>query len=125
MAFDYCSPHTSELLGQPWRAWLRTYRGHERGAHYLADPGTQDITTQVCLDQLPPGRVCTQAAYLQRWGIEALVEEGRQAWADSATRPDLQAMAMRSRVREAQALLDPHGLGAFSVIEWSADAVTD
>jgi len=28
------------------------------------------------------------------------------------------AMTMRSRVSEAAALLDPNGLGAFSVVEW-------
>jgi hypothetical protein len=27
-------------------------------------------------------------------------------------------MVMRSRVSEAEALLDPNGLGAFSVVEW-------
>ena len=42
---------------RPWREWLRTYRGHERGGHYLADPGAQDITAEVAVDQLPePGR---------------------------------------------------------------------
>ena len=33
--------------------------------------------------------------------------------------PDLAAMAMRSRVREAEALLDPSGLGGFTVLEWA------
>ena len=28
-------------------------------------------------------------------------------------------MAMRSRVREAEALLDPAGLGGFTVLEWA------
>jgi len=28
-------------------------------------------------------------------------------------------MRMRSRVREAEALLDPAGLGSFSVLEWA------
>ena len=36
----------------PWREWLRTYVGHERGAHYLTEPGGQDITVQVMIDQL-------------------------------------------------------------------------
>ena len=65
----------------PWRAWLRTYRGHERGRHPLADPGDQDITVDVALDQLPePDAVRTQAQFLRRWGIDELVDEGRAAW---------------------------------------------
>ena len=36
------------------------------------------------------------------------------------TAPDLTAMRMRSRVNEAEALLDPAGLGAFWVGEWDA-----
>ena len=111
---------TSELAQMPWREWLRTYRGHERGGHYLADPGSQDITAQVVLDQLPvPDAVRTQAQFLQRWGIDELVEEGRRAWAVAAAAPTLAAMKMRSRVREAEALLDPAGLGGFLALEWS------
>ena len=37
-----------------------------------------------------------------------------------AARPDLEAMAMRSRVSESEALLDPAGLGGFTVAEWIA-----
>ncbi|MFM8507005.1 MAG: hypothetical protein ACKOBR_04860, partial [Actinomycetota bacterium] len=55
---------------------------------------------------------------LRAYGIEPLVEEGRTAWQQSAAHPDLAAMTMRSRVSEAAALLDPNGLGAFSVVEW-------
>ena len=120
LAVDYVTPRTAEVAQMPWREWLRTYRGHERGGHYLADPGSQDITAQVVLDQLPaPDAVRTQAQFLQRWGIDELVEEGRQAWAVAAAAPTLAAMKMRSRVREAEALLDPAGLGGFLVLEWS------
>ena len=120
LALDYVTPRTSELAQMPWREWLRTYRGHERGGHYLADPGSQDITAQVALDQLPvPDAVRTQAQFLQRWGIDELVEEGRRAWAAAAAAPTLAAMKMRSRVREAEALLDPAGLGGFLALEWS------
>jgi hypothetical protein len=103
----------------PWRDWLRTYRGHARGGHYLTAPGEQDITADVALDQLPaPDVVGTQAQFLGRWGIAGLVDEGREAWARAAASPDLRALAMRSRAREAEALLDPAGLGAFTVAEW-------
>lgn len=120
LAFDYCSALTASLALRPWREWLRTYRGHERGGHYLREVGAQDITAEVCLDQLPePGALRTQAQFLQRWDIEELVEEGRVAWEAAAHRPGLEALRMRSRLREAESLLDPAGLGAFNALEWS------
>lgn len=125
MALDYCVERTADLLAGSWRDWLRTYRGQSRGAHYLAEPGAQDITAQVCIDQLPVATVTSQAQLLQRWGIAELVEEGRQAWDAAAARPDLRAMAMRSRAREAEALLDPHGLGGFAALTWTAGVDTD
>lgn len=119
VVFDYCSATTAELAARPWREWLRTYRGHERGAHYLAAPGSQDITTEVAIDQLPePDTVRTQAQWLQLHGVDELVAEGKEYWEHHAARPDLAAMKMRSRVSEAEALLDPAGLGGFMVLEW-------
>ena len=50
-------------------------------------PGSQDITAQVCIDQLPsPQVVGSQRDFLRRWGIDELVEEGRRAWAAAAAR---------------------------------------
>jgi SAM-dependent MidA family methyltransferase len=119
LAIDYSTPRTAALAAEPWRAWLRTYRGHARGAHYLRDAGHQDITAQVCVDQLPePAAVRDQAHFLRRWGIDELVEEGRVEWARAAARADLAALRMRSRIREAESLLDPGGLGGFLAIEW-------
>jgi len=116
--FDYCTPLTAGAAMSPWREWLRTYANHERGVHYLTNPGSQDITTQVMLDQLDtvaePETLRTQAQFLQLWGIDDLVDEGRRAWDAAASKPDLAAMKMRSRISEAAALLDPTGLGAFS-----------
>ena len=120
LCIDYVTARTVEVANMPWREWLRTYRGHERGAHYLAAVGDQDVTTQVVLDQLPePEAVRTQAQFLQRWGIDDLVEEGRVAWEMAASAPTVAAMKMRSRIREAEALLDQAGLGAFLALEWS------
>ncbi|MEN9505194.1 MAG: hypothetical protein RI958_1120 [Actinomycetota bacterium] len=119
LVIDYVTATTAELAAMPWRSWLRTYRGHERGRHYLADVGGQDVTTQVALDQLPvPDTIRTQQQFLQLWGIDDLVDEGRTAWEAAAARPDLAALRMRSRVREADALLDPAGLGGFLVLEY-------
>ena len=94
-------------------------RGHAPGGHYLADAGEQDITAEVCIDQLPePSAVRSQAQWLQLHGIGELVEHGKAYWAEHAARPDLAALRMRSRVSEAEALLDPAGLGAFTIAEW-------
>ena len=39
----------------------------------------------------------------------------------TAARPDLHALRMRSRVREAESLLDPSGLGGFLVSSGGVD----
>jgi SAM-dependent MidA family methyltransferase len=121
LAFDYCTPRTAMLAASPWRDWLRTYRRHERGAHYLRDIGEQDVTAQVCVDQLPDVTAArTQSQFLQRWGIDELVEEGRVVWTAQAARPNLHALRMRSRIREAESLTDPTALGGFLAMEWSS-----
>jgi len=123
VVIDYMVATTSELARRPWREWLRTYAGHEKGAHYLLGPGEQDITGDVCIDQLramsgEPIALRTQAHFLQRWGIDELVEEGKRIWTEKAARPDLEAVKMRSRVSESEALTDPGGLGGFTVVEF-------
>jgi SAM-dependent MidA family methyltransferase len=119
LVIDYSRATTADSAQLPWRDWLRTYRRHDRGAHYLAAVGEQDITADVALDQLPPpDSLRTQAEFLRQWGIDELVDEGRREWAANAARPTVAALTMRSRVREAEALLDPDGLGGFTVAEW-------
>ena len=118
--FDYARPTTAAVCDLDWREWLRTYRGHQRAGHYLEAPGSMDITCDVMIDQVPtPGAVRTQADFLSRWGIDELVESGRQAWHDAASMPTLEAIKMRSRVGEAEALLDATGLGGFAALEWA------
>ena len=76
------------MAARPWREWLRTYRGHERGDHPLRHPGTQDITCDVALDQLAsvqePDAVRSQAQFLALHGLDDLVAEGRRQWAERA-----------------------------------------
>lgn len=119
---DYCTPLTAEVAAMPWREWLRTYVAHGRGVHYLRNAGEQDITTQVCIDQLAairePDAVRSQSQFLQLWGIDELVAEGKRIWEESAASPTLTAMKMRSRISESEALLDESGLGSFTVLEW-------
>ncbi|MFQ5556814.1 MAG: hypothetical protein ACE5GB_04815, partial [Acidimicrobiales bacterium] len=107
---------------------LRVHRGHGRGdlgrddRRWLDDPGSRDITADVAFDQLQldhaAARTATQAAFLREHGIDELVRDGRRIWADRAHVGDLEALRARSRVSEAEALLDPDGMGAFTVMEW-------
>jgi len=121
VVIDYCST-TPDLAARSWQEWLRTYRSHGRGGPPLEEPGGQDITCEVAVDQLsrvrPPDAIGTQVEFLAAHGIEALVDTARAAWQERAHIGDLEAMKARSRIGEADALLDPAGLGAFAVLEW-------
>ena len=117
LVIDYGVELTAELVG---REWLRTYRSHDRGGDPFEAPGRTDITYDVPFDQLPSGaNMVTQAEFLRRWGIDDLVDEGRRIWQERAHLGDLTAIRARSRVTEAEALLDEVGLGAFLVAEWT------
>jgi SAM-dependent MidA family methyltransferase len=122
VVFDYGTT-TGALAERDPDEWLRTYRRHERGSHVLADLGSQDITVEVCVDQLSrvrtPSAVESQADLLRRFGIEELVAEGRRLWIERAHIGDLEAVRARSRIGEAEALLDPAGLGGFLVMTWT------
>jgi SAM-dependent MidA family methyltransferase len=118
LAFDYTDT-TASMAARPQAEWLRTYRSHGRGGHHLEAPGTQDITVEVALDQLPPpSAAATQAEWLRGAGIEDLVDAARRRWAERAGIGDLEAVRARSVPLEAEALCDPAGLGAFTALEW-------
>ena len=121
LVFDYCSSSTTDIATSPWREWLRTYRDHGRGEHYLANPGSQDITVQVMLDQLqnrfPTLTISRQSDWLKHWGIEQLVDEGNQYWEMHKGSPGLAAIKMRSRRTELGSICGDEGLGLFSVME--------
>ncbi len=118
---DYADASAS-LAARPWLDWVRTYRGHSRGGHPLDDPGGQDVTCEVAVDQLAHSRVpdCdgSQAAFLAAHGIEELAAAARAGWQAGAAKGDLAALRHKSRIGEAAALLDPAGLGGFRVLEW-------
>jgi len=120
LLFDYCSTSTVEIALTPWREWLRTYQDQVRGTHYLSGPGSQDITIQVMLDQLPARfTTSTQADFLTQWGIDELVREGTEYWESMKNAPDVAAMKMRSRASEAKSLAGTGSLGDFCVMEFS------
>ena len=122
VAVDYADT-TPSLARRPWTEWVRTYRGHGPGGHPLEQVGGQDITSEVASDQLARTRPLTlvrsQADFLRAHGLDQLVEEARLRWREGAARADLDALAARSRVSEAEALTDPSGLGGFAVLEWA------
>jgi len=118
LVVDYAST-TAEMAARPVDEWLRTYRDHERGGTPVDAPGGQDVTAEVAVDQLAPGATaCTQADFLRTHGIDALVEVGRRQWEERAHLGDLEALKARSRIAESEALLEPSGLGGFTVLEW-------
>jgi SAM-dependent MidA family methyltransferase len=122
VVLDYAAT-TADLAKRSPAEWLRTYRDHASGGHYLADLGHQDVTCEVAVDQLAsvqaPTRDRSQADWLRDHGLDELVAEGKRLWAERAHVGDLAAVASRSRITEAEALSDPTGLGAFRVLEWA------
>ena len=115
IVIDYCRTASADVE-------VRTYAQHGPGGDPLEHLGLKDITVDVDLAQLeqvrPASATRTQADWLVAHGIEDLVEEGRRVWAESAAVGDLAALRMRSRIREAEALVEPTGLGGFTVAEW-------
>ena len=102
---------------------VRTYAEHGRAGDPLTNLGNKDITIDVDLAQLQArtrraDRISSQADWLDALGMGELVAAGRKIWDDAASIGDLAALKARSRIREAEALADPAGLGAFFVAEW-------
>jgi SAM-dependent MidA family methyltransferase len=123
---DYAAPWR-ELIARGG-GWLRTYATHARGSGPLRDVGRQDITADVPIEMVEAAAArvgvrlttCTQGEWLRGLGVDDLVAEGRARWEAGAAAPDLAALAGRSRVTEAAALLEPSGLGAHTVFELRA-----
>lgn len=116
IAIDYARQRSAEVE-------VRTYLDHELAGDPLDQLGRKDITVDVDLEQLQrvagsADQISTQSAWLEGHGISALVEEGRTVWRENAAIGDLASLRLRSRIREAEALLDPEGLGGFTVAEW-------
>jgi SAM-dependent MidA family methyltransferase len=121
---DYAA-EVADLAERGQRGWLRTYRAHRRGTPPLDEPGSSDITADVALGALRRAAARqgftldaehTQAGWLRGLGLDELVVEGRAAWAERAHLGDLEALKARSTIHEADALTDPEGLGAHSVV---------
>ncbi|HEY4408934.1 MAG TPA: SAM-dependent methyltransferase [Acidimicrobiia bacterium] len=119
---DYAAP-VEDLAARGQTGWLRTYRAQRPGGSPLEAPGAQDITGDVPVEGLHRAAAAaglsvltevTQADWLRSLGVDDLVAEARAAW-HGRDATDLAAIAARSRVHEADALLDQAGLGAHRV----------
>jgi SAM-dependent MidA family methyltransferase len=134
-AFHAVQPELPLDTWFPWefraQGWLAEVRSRLIDGHLLViDYGMttaelaqrEDITCDVAIDQMrgqgQPTEMCTQAEFLRANGIEELVAEGLAVWNERAHLGDLAAIRGRSAMREADALLDPDGLGAFVVLQW-------
>ena len=113
-----------ELAMRPWREWLRTYRGHERGGHYLADAGRPGHHHRHPARPTPASRTLVRRRPSSCSAGASTNSSPKAGGCGPSGRrgPGLDAMRMRSRVAESEALLDPAGLGAFLVAEWRATA---
>jgi NADH dehydrogenase [ubiquinone] 1 alpha subcomplex assembly factor 7 len=126
---DYAADAAS-LVDRGQDGWLRTYRAHQRGGKPLADPGEQDVTCDVPIEHLlgvaaRAGFTLEEQAYQRDWlhalGLNELADAAAASWRAGAARGDLETLAARSRVSEADALTDPEGLGAHRVVVFSKD----
>jgi SAM-dependent MidA family methyltransferase len=122
VAIDYADT-TPSMARRPWMDWIRTYRGHGRGAHPLERLGEQDVTCEVAVDQLDAVHAIagdrSQAEFLFDLGMASTVAEARRNWEERAHIGDLEALKHRGRLTEADALTDTDGLGAFRVLQWN------
>ena len=120
---DYAADAVA-LASRGQEGWLRTYRGHDRGGPALVAPGSQDITCDLPVEHLVESarraglalvEHTRQADWLRALGVEELADAAAGTWRKRAPVGDLEAVAARSRVHEADALTDPAGLGAHHV----------
>ncbi len=104
-----CAPTGATQRGGAPADATRPPGHHLRGGHRPARRGPRAGSHD------DPGRLPRRAT-----ASTTLVEEGRRVWRERAAVGDLEAVRARSRVGESEALLDPSGLGAFTVLRVGA-----
>ena len=116
-SIDYARPTTAELAGldRGGSGCART-AANERGGHYLADPGDQDITADVALDQLPEPDAGPHAGRSSCAGGASTSSstEGRRAWerGGRGARPRRAADAQPDRARPRRCSTRPGSAGS-------------
>ena len=66
---------------------------------------------------LTHNNILSNMQQLNLW-VDSNIEEGKEIWKKESATGGLEAIRARSRIVEAEALLDPNGLGSFSTLEW-------
>lgn len=124
LLFDY-GGLTEELDTRRRSGTLRTYRNHLSGPDPLVEPGAVDITADVdfaalrdtTLESGWQAEVVRQDDFLRTWGLgERLATMRQEELAAAADHRVMDRLALRSRVHDIQALLNPRGLGDFRVL---------
>ena len=121
LVIDYMPPTTAALADRPWREWLRTYREHSAASTIWPRPARR--TSRARSRSTSCRRPTRSARSRSGSSCTGSTNSSTRAGGTGSARghaPDLAAMRMRSRVGEAEALLDPSGLGAFTVLEYRA-----
>lgn len=121
---DY-GARTEELAGRDVGSLIRSYRRHQSGIDWLQHPGETDITVDVNIDGVARAialaghqvRVMSQAEFLVEQGIHELIESVRGDEQLFAREGKIMGqLKARSQRIEMEALVDPAGFGAFTVL---------
>jgi len=104
---------------------IRTYRRHESGIDWLQHPGETDITADVNFDgvlksiarQGREARSMNQRDFLLEHGLGEIIEDARDGELLAASKGAIMhQLENRSERLDLEALIDPDGLGAFTVV---------
>lgn len=120
LLIDYGDPPRGSPMGG-----IRTFAGHTRGDDPLESPGARDITLPVnwlAIAQtaqsrgLVVDRLITQAEWLNELGLLAEIDSMRSSERLAANSGEsMHALGFRDQRMRAISLIDPEGLGAFTV----------
>ena len=120
---DYAAD-TATLATRPPTGVVRTFRSHHEALDPLAEPGATDVTVELNSDlvervaETHQATISTesQAEFLVRWGAGDVMDELTARSFEAARRGDvMEQLRFKSDATGVRALLDPSGLGGFSV----------
>ncbi|MFV1970757.1 MAG: SAM-dependent methyltransferase [Acidimicrobiia bacterium] len=116
---------SDELITRNPASIVRTYRRHQSGIDWLQHPGETDITVDVNIDGVLAAiaraghraRLMSQRDFCLEYGIDELIADAADLEHVAARAGDIMSQLQnRSERLDMEAVIDPHGLGAFKVI---------
>ena len=120
VAFDYCTATTGELVGRPWREWLRTYQRSRLEASTTSSLPARKTSPLRCASTScrPPTAIESQAAVPAPLGHRR-ARRGRCAGVDrgGCSARCAGAVDAQSHARE-RSPARRRGLGAFDALSW-------